>query len=271
MKINFKLCFAPILLLLVGCAACSQPAQAAPLTLAPGVPIYLGAGEPEPVQRAARDLARDCRTVLGADSPIVTSRPAPNGQPWIEIIGPNAEAPARADAKAAIAGHEAHGIFAVGGAQGNRVALQGADMRGTIYAIYTFSEKFLGVKPLWFWASEQPQAQRKNIVIPERHRYSLRRRPYVRWRAWFPNDTDLFSVRGKTARKATTTRFTRRCCGSNSIVWKAPSPTTAVSRRPYPLGREVETARANADWLLSGHHIQSARLRVTTIGTNSGV
>ncbi len=204
MKVKFNSCVAPLALLLAVCAAVGR-AQAAPLTLAPGVSIYLGANEPEPIQRAARDLARDCRSVLGADSPIVTARPATAGQPWIEIIGPGADAPARADARPEIAGHEAHGVFS----RGNRVALQGADMRGTIYAIYSFSEQFLGVKPLWFWASQPPQTQ-QNITIPDATDVRFAP-PDVHWRAWFPNDTDLFSP-WKNSRKATTTRFTRRCC-----------------------------------------------------------
>ena len=237
-----------MLMLLVGCASPTQTqtAQAAPLTLAPGVSIYVGAAQPEPIQRAARDLARDCHSVLGADSPIVTARPAPNGQPFIEIIGPD-DAATRADAKTEIVGHEAHGVFA----QGSHVALQGADMRGTIYAIYTFSEKFLGVKPLWFWASQPPLPQ-KTIVIPDDTDLRFAP-PAVHWRAWFPNDTDLFtpwknrSQSNYDALYETMLRLKMNCL-EGSVA------DDSSFEAPYPLGREVETARARG-LAFVGHHI----------------
>ena len=256
MKIKLNFCCAPLALLLVGCAASTQTAQAAPITLSPGVSIYLGANEPEPVQRAARDLARDCRTVLGADSPIVTTRPAPNGQPFIEIIGPNAEAPARADAKTEIVGHEAHGVFAVAGGQGGKsshVALQGADMRGTIYAIYSFSEQFLGVKPLWFWASQPPLTQ-KTITVPEAADVRFAP-PAVHWRTWFPNDTDLFSPWKRLSQSnfdalyETMLRLKLNCL--EGVV--ADDNSFAA---PYGLSRDIETARERG-LAFVGHHINA--------------
>ena len=244
MKIKFA--FAPLLMILVGCAAPMQPAQAAPLTLNPGVSIYVGADEPEPVQRAARDLARDCRTVLGTDSPIVKARPAPNGQPFIEVVGPD-DAAVRADAKAEIAGHEAHGVFA----QGSHVVLQGADMRGTIYAIYTFSEKFLGVKPLWFWTSEPPLAQ-QNIVVPDDTdlRFAA---PYVHWRTWFPNDTDLFSPWKNISQSNYDALYETMLRLKLNCIEGAVADDSSFEA-PYPLGREVETARERG-LAFVGHHI----------------
>ena len=246
MKINLNFSFGPLLAILAGCALTTQPAHAAPLTLNPGVSIYVSANEPEPVQRAARDLARDCRTVLGADSPIVTARPAQNGQSFIEVVGPDDDA-VRADAKAEIAGHEAHGVFALPG----HVVLQGADMRGTIYAIYTFSEKFLGVKPLWFWASEPPLPQ-KSIAIPENTDLRFAP-PSVHWRAWFPNDTDLFtpwknrSQANYDALYETMLRLKLNCVEGNVA-------DDSSFKAPYPLGREVETARERGIAFV-GHHI----------------
>ena len=243
MQIKLSFSFAPLLILLVGCAPSTQ---AAPLTLSPGVPIYLSADEPEPVQRAARDLARDCRTVLGADSPLVATRPALNGQPFIEIIGPNAETQTRADAKPEITGHEAHGVFARGG----HVALQGADMRGTLYAIYTFSEKFLGVKPLWFWAS-QPPLPKRWITLDTTTNLRLGS-PTVRWRAWLPNDTDLFdpwkerSQANYDALYETMLRLKLNCLEGNSADESSLKP-------PYRLNRAVETAR-DRGLAFVGHH-----------------
>lgn len=83
-------------------------------------------------------------------------------------------------------GFEAHRITA----GNNRIYLHGKDMRGTIYAIYTFSEKFLGVPPLWYWCSWQPEHKEK-IEMAAGYNY-FHSSPTVRYRAWFPNDEDLF-------------------------------------------------------------------------------
>ena len=81
---------------------------------------------------------------------------------------------------------EAHRIPA----DGNRIYLHGMDMRGTIYAIYSFSEKFLGVPPLWYWCSWQPE-HKDAVEVPAAYSY-FQPSPTVRYRAWFPNDEDLF-------------------------------------------------------------------------------
>ena len=72
----------------------------------------------------------------------------------------------------------------------NRIYVYGYDMRGTIFAIYTFSEKILGVPPLWYWPSWEPQ-KHTTINIPDDFDESFDS-PKVRYRAWFPNDCDLF-------------------------------------------------------------------------------
>ena len=44
-------------------------------------------------------------------------------------------------------------------------ALAGADMRGTIYAIYQFSQTYLGVDPMYLWTDKQPE-KRSSITLP---------------------------------------------------------------------------------------------------------
>ena len=72
----------------------------------------------------------------------------------------------------------------------NRIYVYGFDMRGTIFAIYTFAEKILGVPPLRYWSSWEPQ-KHSNINVPDDFDESFDS-PKVRYRAWFPNDCDLF-------------------------------------------------------------------------------
>lgn len=73
----------------------------------------------------------------------------------------------------------------------NRIYLQGKDMRGTIYAIYTFSEQILGVPPLWYFCSWEPQ-RKQSIAVPADYDY-YSPSPQVRYRAWFPNDQDMYT------------------------------------------------------------------------------
>lgn len=85
-------------------------------------------------------------------------------------------------------GFESHSVTV--SADGTQIYLHGADMRGTIYAIYSFSEEILGVPPLWYWCDWKPE-QKSEIQIPAGFKYH-RSSPTVRYRAWFPNDQDLF-------------------------------------------------------------------------------
>jgi hypothetical protein len=55
----------------------------------------------------------------------------------------------------------------------------------------TFSEKFLGIKPLWFWASLEPR-KKESIVFSNAFEFDSGE-PYVKYRAWFPNDQDMFN------------------------------------------------------------------------------
>lgn len=153
--------------------------------LTPGVPIVVSPGEPAPVKRAVQDLQRDLQWVLNAPSPVLEKLPADAQTPAIVVTCAQPETAALRDA--AIAGREAHGVFV----RGRRVVLQGADLRGTLYAIYSFSDRFLDVPPWWFWANWKPKA-RLFVEVPAdtNLRWSS---PQVQWRAWFPNDTDLLS------------------------------------------------------------------------------
>lgn len=156
----------------------SAGAAAEPLRLPPGVPVVVHESEPLPVQKAAQDLCRDLEWVLKKASPIVSKAPAASS-PAIIISS--------AASDSSLAGSEAHTILR----QGEHVRLIGSDMRGVIYAIYSFSEHFLDIPPWWFWAGWKPRPM-ANIEIPDGTKLNWKS-PQVRWRGWFPNDTDLLS------------------------------------------------------------------------------
>ncbi|CAG7606248.1 hypothetical protein PAESOLCIP111_00896 [Paenibacillus solanacearum] len=159
-----------------------------PFYLEPGIPILLSRDEPEPVQRAARDLQRDLRKVFGTESPIVHSTDA-GRRAAIAILSPHSKLTIGKERW--IHGREAHQVI-VAQCDGTTYLLaQGADIRGAIYAIYSLSEHLLGIPPLWFWASWEPTRQ-QNIEVPVNTNLRFPT-PYVKYRAWFPNDTSRLS------------------------------------------------------------------------------
>src|SRR5476649_1821047 len=100
---------------------------------------------PGPVKKVIDDLANDMQKVFGARPRIV---PQSDGTA-IEIATPTGGAAE----SFAIAAH------------GNHVVLSGADMRGTIFAVYQFSQEYLGVDPMYYWTDRAP-AKRASISIP---------------------------------------------------------------------------------------------------------
>lgn len=150
--------------------------------------VVISADECGPVRLAVDALCRDFGKVMGF-KPEVKDGITGSG---IELVVVNDATPSsRAFLPAETEGwgdntFEAHRIKA----DGNRIYLHGMDMRGTIYAIYSFSEKFLGVPPLWYWCSWQPE-HKDAVEVPAAYSY-FQPSPTVRYRAWFPNDEDLF-------------------------------------------------------------------------------
>lgn len=158
--------------------------------LPPGVAIFVDPNESGPVFRAVGDLQRDLQKVLGVSSSIVSSESAIAGQPAIVVTCTGAATAGYRDPS--LTSYESHLLTYQSNASAPRVVLQGADVRGTIYAIYEFSDRFLNVPPLWFWASWTPTPQ-SSITIPST--LNLRfASPAVTYRAWFPNDTDALSL-----------------------------------------------------------------------------
>ena len=164
-------------------------AFAAGVHLTPGVPVVVPAGTPASVQMAVADLQRDLLKVLGAPSPTVADVADLHGRSAIIILGPGVSGAGLHDAK--ITGREAHGIHVgeLGGA--SHVVLEGADSRGVIYAIYSFSDEFLDIPPLWYWADWVPK-RRDAIDLPA-DTQRIFPPAYVRWRAWLNNDTDFLT------------------------------------------------------------------------------
>ncbi len=162
-------------------------AATATVHLAPGVPILVPQGTPASVRLAVADLQRDLAKVLGQPSPVIEDVKELHDRSAIVILTDGSTNPAWHES--AIAGREAHGIHLRVIDGQTSVVLEGSDPRGAIYAIYSFSDEFLGVPPLWYWADWVP-VRRDAITIPgDTNR--IFPPAYVRWRAWLNNDTDF--------------------------------------------------------------------------------
>lgn len=154
--------------------------------------IVEAAGEPEPVYRATEDLRNDFAKVFGRAPRVVTR--LEDAGPMAILIGQNANLPSGVGCTMA-SGTEAFAFSvtnSVGRAGPRRdVCLTGADMRGTIYAIYEFSQRVLGVDPMYLWTDNEPM-RRASIPLPTDFVRTYPS-PVFRYRGFFPNDEDLLT------------------------------------------------------------------------------
>lgn len=178
--------------LLVAVLFCLSPhvSGAKQLTIKPGeTDIIIYPNESEPVKRALQDLLRDFEKVTN-QKPLVKTSSAVKKKKKTEIVIINESnknfQPDETKLKR-LDGFESHRIYVDD--KNQRIYLHGKDIRGTIYAIYSFSEIFLGVPPLWYFSSWKPE-KKEILQIPGGYDYVVKS-PQVRFRAWFPNGMDL--------------------------------------------------------------------------------
>jgi hypothetical protein len=157
------------------------PSVSARVVVNSATTILIDAREPAPLQKAASDLADDFQRVFGQRARIVRT-PAQAGSSSIRIALDGA-LPGKVQKPA---GWENLRIQAIDGG----VALTGSDLRGAIYAVYQFSQQFLGVDPLYFWTDHAP-ARRMEASVPDG--FTLTEGPAWHFRGWFLNDEDLFT------------------------------------------------------------------------------
>ena len=162
------------------------------VTLDSNAAILLDGDEPLPIAKAAQDLADDFEKVMRKKPKIVHR--AEDQSPVTIWIGEKSRLP-RSMRPESLTEPESFSISVThsGGKSqpGEIVLLAGADMRGTVYAIYEFSEKYLGVDPLYYWTDHKP-LNRERIELP----VSLNKQfsaPVFKYRGFFINDEDLLT------------------------------------------------------------------------------
>jgi hypothetical protein len=175
-------------------AAISAPAASrSNVSIDRSVTIVESADEPGPVRRATEDLLNDFAKVFG-QTPSLANHMEGSGQVAILISGPQrpyagikcAEPTGGAESFAFSAVH-----LAGRGQVRDVICLTGADMRGTIFAIYQFSQTVLGVDPMYLWTDKEPE-KRSSITLPADFA-RIYPKPVFRYRGFFPNDEDLLT------------------------------------------------------------------------------
>lgn len=166
------------------------PAAAGRVLVNGGTAILIDSREPGPLQKAASDLAADFQRVFGQRGRVVRE-PGQSGASmvWIALergVPPQVARPS---------GWERLRIQALanpgsGSAAQQAVVLTGSDLRGAIYAVYKFSQQFLGVDPLYYWTDHAAE-RRSEVEVPDG--FSLDAGPAFHYRGWFLNDEDLFT------------------------------------------------------------------------------
>src|SRR5262245_4647416 len=165
----------------------------APLVLDAATTILVGADEPPPIAAAARDLASDFEKVLGR-APRIVQRAEDTATTTV-VIGLRSALmqslrPATAGAAESFSLSVRDATWRVAPRR-RAVVLTGADMRGTMYAVYQFAEQFLGIDPLYYWTDHVP-ARTTAIDLPATLDETFPA-PLFKYRGFFINDEDLLT------------------------------------------------------------------------------
>jgi hypothetical protein len=179
--------------LVFAAAVSSHAASRSSLAIDGSVTVVESENEPAPVQRATDDLLRDFSKVFG-QTPSLANHMEGSGQVAILISGP--QRPYAGIKCAEPTGGVESFAFSVVHLAGRGqvrdvICLTGADMRGTIFAIYQFSQTVLGVDPMYLWTDKEPE-KRRSITLPADFA-RVYPKPVFRYRGFFPNDEDLLT------------------------------------------------------------------------------
>lgn len=154
--------------------------------------LLVSPDEPMPVRHAVEDLAADMTKVFGAMPQSTTD--AQHAGAVALVIGKDqlpgvARPPGKDPAPESFS--ITTGIARIAGHRTQVVRLAGSDLRGTLYAIYEFSQRYLGVDPMYYWTDHEPE-KRSVVRVPAALHQSFPG-PVFRYRGIFTNDEDLLT------------------------------------------------------------------------------
>ncbi len=164
--------------------------KASPIQIDRNTSILISPTEPQPLQLAARDLAGDMEKVFGVRPRIVSAGDTAGTLLVIAGLAPTSADDPKTPESFSLRAVRDRAPADPKKTQ-DKILLHGADMRGTIYAIYTFSQEVLGVDPMYYWTDHLPK-RRVSIPLPaDFHRSDPG--PLYRFRGFFINDEDLLT------------------------------------------------------------------------------
>jgi len=173
----------------------AEPKEAATdsFSLNSAASIFISPDAAEPIQMAVTDLAADFQSVFGTQPKVIHRRE--DAGPTTIVVAESSKLPQGIQAPA-LTSPESFSISAqlVSWSADHPtqvVVLSGADTRGTIYAVYGFSQKYLGVDPLYYWTDHVPE-RRNSIPIPSSLHETFSP-PVFNYRGFFINDEDLLT------------------------------------------------------------------------------
>jgi hypothetical protein len=175
-----------------GSALAKTAAKKTPVVISSSITIVESPDDPEPIRRATEDLIKDFGNVFGREPERVDN--LEDAGPVAILISERARVHPGIKCRATTDPESfAFSVLRVPGHQPLKdlVCLTGADMRGTIYAIYQFSQSVLGVDPMYLWTDKQPE-KRSSITLPADFERAYAK-PVFRYRGFFINDEDLLS------------------------------------------------------------------------------
>jgi len=184
LRIRFSLLLAIVIIFSsVSCARSNSDV----IILDKDIEIYISDKEPVPVQKAFKAFINDYKNVIGCEPKIVHDYKSIKSKNAIVIFSHDNAITSLKEPQ--VKSRESHSLTCGKLKNSNILIAQGYDTRGTIYAIYTISEKILDVPPLYEWIDWKIE-KRSQIEIPTNGELIFKS-PYVKWRVWFLNDKDM--------------------------------------------------------------------------------
>lgn len=172
------------------CSSQKGPEQASGVVITGDTPWIVSEKQSEPMQRALEDVKSDWYKVFGHPPVVLEKLPATWKGAAIYIGQKGVWRDSMI--KEQFPGPESF-VLRLQKDKDGRTALvaTGADMRGSIYAAYAFSEEILGVDPWYYWVDKEPSIK-SSINIPEGFNKKFDS-PTFKYRGWFINDEDLLN------------------------------------------------------------------------------
>ena len=143
-----------------------------------------------PIQKAIRDAERDWYKVFGYPPVIFRDDSIPSRWDGPVIVFGSAENTRKLVDSQIPEGKELHRLFLSPLSSGNpALVATGSDTRGTVFAIYTFCQKVLGIDPMYIFTDHKPKRRSEISLAAD---FEIKpKKPTFEYRGWFINDEEL--------------------------------------------------------------------------------